>query len=123
MVIRVLLAEDNDRLRLAERGLLEVEPEIEVVGETAAASHAIQLTKRLRPHVVVMDLNMYGDHGVATREIKFENPTVGVLAIATLGERTIKSFIRALGADELLGESELGTKLIPTIKLIALSER
>jgi hypothetical protein len=66
---------------------------------------------------------MYGDHGVATRQIKFENPTVGVLAISTLGGRIIKSFIRAFGVDELLGKSELGAKLIPTIKQIALSER
>jgi hypothetical protein len=70
-----------------------------------------------------MNLNMTGNQGVATRQVRFEDPTVGVLAVAPLGRHTIKSFIGAFGADELLDESELGTKLIPTIKLIALSAR
>ena len=106
MIIRVLLAEDDDDLRRTERSLLEAEPELEVVGETADAPHAVQLVKTLKPQVVVMDLNMMGNQGVATRQIKFEDPTVRVLAVTSLGRRAIKSFIGAFGADELLEESE-----------------
>ena len=123
MIIKVLLAEDNDGVRRTERSLLEVEPEIEVVGETASAPHAMQLVKTLKPQVVVMDLNMSGNQGVATRQVKFEDPTVGVLAVTSLGRRAIKSFIGAFGADELLEESELGTRLVSTINRITISAK
>jgi DNA-binding NarL/FixJ family response regulator len=123
MVIKVLLAEDDEGVRRTEKSILDVEPEIEVVGETAVAPHAIQLVRTLKPHVVVMDLNMSGNQGVATRQVKLENPAIRVLAVTAIGRHAIKSFIGAFGADELLDEGELDTKLIATIKLIAFSAK
>ena len=121
MAIKVLLADANESVRNTERSLLEVEPEIEVVGEASTARDAIKLANTLKPQVIVIDLsmNLPAHLGIATRHLKSEHPTVGVLAITPFEGRKVKSFIRAFGADELLDKGELATKLAPSMKSIA----
>jgi DNA-binding NarL/FixJ family response regulator len=69
-VIRVVLADDQALLRAGIRALLEAEDDIEVVGEAANGAEAVELTRALRPDVVLMDIRMPGMDGlVATRRI------------------------------------------------------
>jgi DNA-binding NarL/FixJ family response regulator len=56
--IPVLLADDHTAFREALRKLLEVEEDIQVVGEAKDGRQAVELTHKLRPAVVVMDLTM-----------------------------------------------------------------
>jgi len=63
--IRVLLADDHAVLRSGLRALLNLEPDMEVVGEAANGSEAIDLAQRLRPDVVVMDISMPEVDGLA----------------------------------------------------------
>jgi len=68
--ITVLLAEDHQVVREGFRSLLEHEPDIEVVGEAETGRQAVQLTRKLRPEVVVMDIAMPLLNGLeATRQI------------------------------------------------------
>ena len=70
MPIRVLIADDEAMVRAGFRMILESEDGIEVVGEAEEGERAVRETARLRPDVVVMDIQMPGKDGVAaTREI------------------------------------------------------
>ncbi|WP_030904128.1 response regulator transcription factor [Streptosporangium amethystogenes] len=79
---RVLLADDHPVYRDGLRLMLSSTGTVEVVATAADGAEAVLLTGRLRPDVVVMDLQMPGLDGIeATRRIVTTHPGVGVLAL------------------------------------------
>jgi DNA-binding NarL/FixJ family response regulator len=69
-MIRVLLADDQELVRAGFRALLDAQRDLEVVGEAADGREAVELTRQLRPDVVLMDIRMPTLDGLAaTREI------------------------------------------------------
>ena len=80
--VRVLIAEDHPLFREGMRGRLDRVADIAVVGEAASGEEAVELARKLEPHVVLMDIKMPGLNGIeATREILRANPRVGVLML------------------------------------------
>ncbi|MGX6607270.1 response regulator [Micromonosporaceae bacterium Da 78-11] len=79
--IRVLLADDHRLVRTGFRVILEIEDDIEVVGEAADGAQAVELADRHRPDVVLMDVEMPGMDGLeATRRITVDDgPSVLIL--------------------------------------------
>lgn len=57
-MIRVLLADDQESVRLAFRTILGAAPDIEVVGQAADGVEALELATRLRPDVALVDVRM-----------------------------------------------------------------
>jgi DNA-binding NarL/FixJ family response regulator len=85
--ITVLLADDHMIVREGIRALLEAEDDIEVVGEAQTGRQAVQLTKRLRPDVVVMDIGMPLLNGLeATRQILKAVRATRVLILSAHGD-------------------------------------
>jgi DNA-binding NarL/FixJ family response regulator len=69
-MIRVLLADDQELVRAGFRMILESQADIEVVGEAGDGDEAVQLARRHRPDIVLMDIRMPGTDGLAaTRTI------------------------------------------------------
>ena len=82
--IRLLIADDHPVVRAGLRGILDNQPDFEVVGEAADGAEAVALTGRLLPHVVLMDLRMPKMGGVeAIGRIKADHPGVHVLVLTT----------------------------------------
>jgi DNA-binding NarL/FixJ family response regulator len=80
--VRVLIADDRPIFRAGVQGMLRDFPEIDVVGEAMTGRQAIEGSRRLKPDVILMDLNMPEMGGIAaTRAIKEESPDRVVLAL------------------------------------------
>ncbi len=83
-MIRVLLVDDQTLVRQGFRVLLELEPDIQVVGQAANGREAIAQVEALHPQVVLMDVRMPEMDGVsATRELSTRFPEVGVIILTT----------------------------------------
>lgn len=82
--VKVLLVDDQRLLREGLRTLLELHPDLRVVGEAGDGMEAEGLVERLQPHVVLMDLRMPRRDGVeATQRITARWPAVQVLVLTT----------------------------------------
>jgi DNA-binding NarL/FixJ family response regulator len=70
MSIRVLVADDQEIVRAGLTMILNAQPDIEVVGEAANGQRAVELARRLRPDVCLLDIRMPGVDGIeATRRL------------------------------------------------------
>lgn len=82
MTIRLLLVDDHAVVRSGLRMLLENERDVEIVGEAASASEAMESAMRLKPTVILMDIGLPDLSGIdATREIKKRSPEVSIVAL------------------------------------------
>jgi NarL family two-component system response regulator LiaR len=82
--VRVLLVDDHAVVRKGLRALLDREPTIEVVGEAEDGEQAVHAASRLRPDVILMDLEMPGMGGVeATRQITENHPSTRVVILTS----------------------------------------
>jgi DNA-binding NarL/FixJ family response regulator len=85
--IRVVVVDDHTLIRQGIVGLLNGQPDIEVVGQAGDGQGALDATTTLSPDVVLMDITMPGISGLhATRELKARFPAVQVL-ILTIHDR------------------------------------
>jgi DNA-binding NarL/FixJ family response regulator len=83
MKTRVLLADDHELVRAGIRSLLEKMTEIEVVAETGNGREAIELTKKLLPDVILMDIAIPGLNGLeALARLTKELPAVKVIILS-----------------------------------------
>ncbi|MCX7668788.1 MAG: response regulator transcription factor, partial [Anaerolineae bacterium] len=85
--IRILLVDDQRLMREGLRMLLELEPDLQVVGEAADGATAVAEYARLLPDVVLMDIRMPGMDGVeATRRIRARWPDARIIIVTTFDE-------------------------------------
>ncbi len=81
--IRVLIADDSPTSRTLIRSIVEGEPDLRLVGEAVNGEEAVEMTNRLRPDVVLMDVHMPILDGIAaTRAIMARAPTPIVVVSA-----------------------------------------
>src|SRR3989442_8990422 len=102
--IRVLLVDDHAVVRQGLRSFLELQPDIEVVGEAAGARDGVELAARLSRDVVLMDLLMPDEDGVdAIRALRDVAPRVRVLVLTSyLDDTHVFAAVQAGAAGYLL---------------------
>ncbi len=115
--IKVLLVDDHQVVRRGLRTFLEIQPDIEVVGEAGDGGGGVELAESLRPDVVLMDVSMPGVDGVeATYELKTRCPDLTVLMLSIGNkEQEIQAGL-AGGAAEYLVKGAPATEIVDAIK-------
>lgn len=108
MAIRVLIVDDHSVVRRGLRQFLQLDPDLEVVGEARNGAEAIRLAQELRPDVVLMDLLMPVMDGVtATAAIRRDIPDTEVLALTSvLEDEKVVDAVRAGAIGYLLKDTE-----------------
>lgn len=95
--LRLLIVDDHPVVRSGVAGLLDLEDDLEIVGEAADGEAAVRMVGELAPDVVLMDLRMPGLDGVsATRQIRADHPATQVLILTTYD--TDSEIVRAVEA-------------------------
>jgi DNA-binding NarL/FixJ family response regulator len=121
--ITVLLADDHSLVRRGFRRILEDDPGIAVVGEAQDGDEVIQLARRHKPQVIVMDCAMPGTNGVAaTRQILQESPDVAVLMLSMHAEDTLVRQAMAAGARGYILKNALDLDLAAAVRRVAQGE-
>ncbi|MFC9627182.1 response regulator [Streptomyces sp. NPDC056930] len=95
--IRVLLVDDHQVVRRGLRTFLEIQDDIEVVGEASDGAEGVARTEELRPDVVLMDIKMPGTDGIeALRKLReLENPAKVLIVTSFTEQRTVVPALRA----------------------------
>lgn len=115
--VRVLIVDDADPIRLLLRGLFANADGIEVVGEAGDGAEAIELSRRLRPDVIVMDVTMPVMDGIeATQVIVDEFPEVRVLGLSISGDNATAEAMVAAGAADYLTKGGAAADLIAAVR-------
>ena len=85
----ILIADDHSIMRMGLKSMLNVQPDMSVVGEAANGQQAVELAETLKPDVVIMDLMMPELDGAdATRRIVATNPAAKVIILTSFGNDT-----------------------------------
>jgi DNA-binding NarL/FixJ family response regulator len=122
-MVRVLIAEDHALVRRGTAVLLATEPDMEVVGQACDGIEAVAMAEQLRPDVVLMDLHMPRQNGIAaTREITRKLPGTQVLVLTTLDDdESVFEAVRA-GAHGYLLKDVTEQELLDTIRALRRGE-
>lgn len=108
MAIRILVADDHSVVRQGLRMFLGLDPEFEIVGETADGAEALAKARETRPDVVLMDLLMPVMNGIeATASIRRELPDTEVIALTSvLEDASVIGAVRAGAIGYLLKDAK-----------------
>ncbi len=117
MKIKVLLADDQTILADGISSVLTSCPDFEVVGIAADGVEAVELTEKLKPDVILMDIRMPNMNGViATQEIKRRRPDVKILILTTFDDSDYILNAINNGASGYLLKDTSSSALIDAIK-------
>lgn len=120
MPIRVVLADDHAVVREGTRQILEQEPELEVVGEAVDGPSAIEMVRRERPDVAVLDMRLPGRSGVdVTREIAAEVPGTRILVLSAYDDEEYVAAAIQAGALGYMLKTATERELVDAVTAVA----
>ena len=102
-MIRIIVVDDHELVRTGTRRLLEDAPGLEVVAEAGTGEEAVELVRKYKPDIVLMDIQMPGIGGLeATRRCLRAHPGVKVLAVTIYEDEPYPSKLLNVGASGYL---------------------
>jgi DNA-binding NarL/FixJ family response regulator len=121
--IRLLLVDDEPTIRRGLRMRLELEPDVQVIGEAADGAAAVDLAGRLRPNVVLMDVEMPGMDGIAaTSQIRAAAVRPSVVMLSMHDDEATVARAKAAGASAFIAKHRIDDALLTAIRTAAQEE-
>jgi len=121
--IRVVVADDHPIVRLGICNALRDEPSIEVVGEAADGSQAVQLALALQPDVFILDIQMPEKDGVAVaRELRASCPDVRILVLSAHADDRYVLGMLSEGLDGYLLKDDAVEQVVSAVHTVAQGE-
>jgi pilus assembly protein CpaE len=122
--IRVVIVDDIAETREHLTKLLSFESDIEVVGTASSGEEAVELTGRLAPDILLMDINMPGMDGIATTErVSATFPTTSIIMMSVQGEADYLRRSMLAGAREFLVKPFSSDELTASIRQVHMREK
>jgi DNA-binding NarL/FixJ family response regulator len=116
---KLLIADDHAMVREGIRSMLANEPDLQIVGEAKDGEEALELCRRFRPELVLMDIRMPKMDGLeATRAIKEVSPQTAILMVSTYeSQEYLVEAVKAGAAGYILKEATKG-QLLGTLRRV-----
>jgi len=119
VTIRLLLADDQALVRGALAALLDLEPDLEVVGEVGSGDAVVPAARELAPDVALIDVEMPGMDGIeATRALKAALPSTRVLIVTTFGRPGFLRRALRAGADGFVVKDTPARQLADAVRRV-----
>ena len=118
---RIVIADDHAVLRIGLRAFLEEQKDVryEVVGEASSGEQAIELVEKLRPHLLILDLNLEGMGGLeVTLELRHRGIEVPILILTQYAETAYLRRLLEAGANGYILKSARGEELLSAIRAV-----
>jgi two-component system, NarL family, response regulator DevR len=120
---RIFLLDDHEVVRRGLRELLEVEDDLEVVGESASAVEATRRIPALRPHVMVLDARLPDGSGIdVCRDVRSVDPDIAALILTSYDDDRALTAAVAAGAAGYVLKDVRGSDLVRSIRRVAQGE-
>ena len=111
--VSVLIVDDQAPFRMAATAVVNATPGFRVVGEAASGEEAVETAARLRPDLVLMDVNMGEMSGIdATRQIVHAQPRTVVLLLSTYPRRDVPAEALEVGAAAYVDKHDFGPDVL-----------
>jgi DNA-binding NarL/FixJ family response regulator len=122
--MRILIADDNERVRRGIAGVLASQKDWEVCGEAEDGTQAIQKAMELRPDLVLLDVSMPGMDGLETaRRLRRGQAEMKILVLSQHDPAQLLPQALNAGANGCVDKSRIGADLVRTIKSILVSSK
>ncbi len=118
--IRILVADDHELVRQGIRGLLQSEPALRVVGESADGRETITKARKLKPDIAILDIGMPVQDGLeATRQMREAAPETKILILTMHDSDQMVRRVLEAGALGYVLKSDLAKHLIRAVKSVS----
>ena len=122
-VLRILIADDHEVVRRGLQAILETRPGWQVAGEAATGRQAVDLARRLRPDIVVLDLNMPELNGLeAAAQLVKTVPRAEILVLSVHDSDELIEQVLAAGARGFVLKSDASHDLVAAIEALSRHE-
>lgn len=123
-MIKILVVDDHDLVRMGITRMLADISGLKVVGEAASGEEALRQARELSPQVVLMDIKMPGIGGLeATRKLLRQDPDIRVLAVTVCDEEPFPSRLLKAGAAGYLTKGAALDEMVRAIRAVASGQR
>ncbi|MBK2126334.1 UvrY/SirA/GacA family response regulator transcription factor [Fangia hongkongensis] len=118
-MIKILLVDDHDLVRLGIKKLLGDVGNINIVGEASSGEEAIKLVPQVKPDVILMDVKMPGMGGLeATKRIVKAHPHIKILVVTVYGDEPYPTRVLQAGASGYMTKGVGLDEMIQAIKTV-----